>query len=359
MCKRIERRESFLNLVRLGIGHNITPFHHDIDWISIESLAAKQGLFAIIFDGMEFLPESQRPPEDKLIPWIGSTLVKFEHRYDLYCRTIADLAGWYHAHGYKMMVLKGYACTLDWPKPEHRPCGDIDIWLFGKQKAADATMIREKGLQVDNTHHHHTIFFWQNFMVENHYDFINVHHHKSNKKLETILKKLGEDDSYYIELYGEKVYLPSPDLHALFLVRHAMKEFAAIGINLRQILDWAFFVEKHTNLVNWKQLLTVLDDYHMRVFFDIINAICVEDLGFDTKNFPFIQHNPSLKENVLNDILSTDISAPMPSNTIMRVIWKYRRWKNNKWKHELCYQESMWSALWSGVWGHLLKPSTI
>lgn len=49
----------------------------------------------------------------------------------VYLQAVASLAGFYNAHGYKMMVLKGYACSLNWPRPEHRPCGDIDIWLFG------------------------------------------------------------------------------------------------------------------------------------------------------------------------------------------------------------------------------------
>lgn len=65
-----------------------------------------------------------------------------------------------------MMVLKGYACSLDWPKPVHRPCGDIDIWQFGKQKDADAALEAEKPVQVvqkgqefkvDSSHHHHTV----------------------------------------------------------------------------------------------------------------------------------------------------------------------------------------------------------
>ena len=89
-----------------------------------------------------------------------------------------------------MMVLKGYACSIDWPKPEHRPCGDIDIWLFGKQKEADALLVKDKGVIVDTSHHHHTVFDWGGFMVENHFDFINVHHHKSNAAFESLFKMI-------------------------------------------------------------------------------------------------------------------------------------------------------------------------
>ncbi len=86
-----------------------------------------------------------------------------------------------------MMVFKSFSCSLDCPKPNHRPCGDIDIWLFGDQKKADE-LIKEKGSKVDNSHHHHTVFYWNGFMVEN---FVNVHAHQSSKELEVYLSNLA------------------------------------------------------------------------------------------------------------------------------------------------------------------------
>jgi hypothetical protein len=63
-----------------------------------------------------------------------------------------------------------------------------------------------------------------------HFDFVNIHAHKSSKEIDGIFNSLVHDDFYSVEVNGEKVYLPSPNLHALFLIRH-------VGL---------FFVEKHT-----------------------------------------------------------------------------------------------------------------
>ncbi len=38
------------------------------------------------------------------------------------------------------------------------------------------------------------------------------------------------DDTYTLDVCGEKVYLPSPNLHALFLLKHSMSDFAAFFI---------------------------------------------------------------------------------------------------------------------------------
>lgn len=366
--------ESFLQLVRLGIGtskHEIIP--KDVDWQAVNMLAEGQGLSAIVLDGIDKLNTNLSNsaniiPLELKLEWIGDVLQNYEQRYSDYKNAIGSLAGFYNQHGYKMMVLKGFACSLDWPKPEHRPCGDIDIWQFGQQKEADEALeawfksLRVQGEQrfeIDNSHHHHTVFEWEGFSVENHYDFVNVHHSKSNAEIEKVFKRLGADDSHYIEINGKKVYLPSPNLHALFLLRHAMIEFAAGGINLRQLLDWAFFVKSHNKEVDWKWLEGELEHYGMKKLYDVFNAICVGDLGFDVNQFTKVQFDPTIKDKVLNDILSPAIPNEKPKNVFFRMAWKWHRWKANEWKHNLVYKESMWSSFWNGVWNHLLKPASI
>lgn len=361
--------ESFLQLVRIGIGTTgDVTISKDVDWTRLKALADGQGLSAVILDALN---TDGRCLADGMtlelkLKWIGEVLREYEQRYERYGKAIAGLAGFYNRHGFKMMVLKGYACSLDWPKPEHRPCGDIDIWQFGRQKNADETLLKlsrigelENKVEVDDSHHHHTTFEWEGFTVENHYDFISVHHHRSHVALEKVLKELGQDDSHFVELRGERVYLPSPDLHALFLLKHAALHFCSTELTLRQILDWAFFVKKHGGEIDWKWLEGVLEEHGMTAFFDIVNAICVEDLGFDAGMFPSLDSLPSQKDRVLNEIFTYRYEDDLTSNLFMRQIHRFRRWYGNGWKHRLCYRESMWSAFWIGVWGHLLKPGTI
>lgn len=378
MVYNLESIKAFVSLVRLGIGHAFLNLPQYIDWNSIQEIASEHGLTAIVLDGIEKAKNNNANldiNQELLLEWIGEVMQNYEARYQQYKTAIAELAGFYNSHGYKMMVLKGYACSLNWPKPEHRPCGDIDIWQFGDYKKADETLRQAHGpgFKIEEDQHHHTIFNWGEFMVENHYDFINVHSHQSSKELEKVFKELGSeanlnlDDNVdnvgkriqYVLLNGEKVYLPSPNLHALFLLRHAASHFAAEGITLRNVLDWAFFMEKHYHEVDWKWLMPIIDKYHMRYFFNCINDICVEDLGFNASTFPSVQFLPEIKEKVLNDIVNPEFQHEPPKQMLARLSFKYRRWKANDWKRKLCYDESRLSNLISGVWAHLLKPSSI
>ena len=355
---------SCIQLIKLGIGTSKNvKISNDIDWVAVKALADAQGLTAIVLDGLNEVLKAKSPisnlkPQFKL-QWIGEVMQNYEVRHQEYEKAISSLAGFYNQYGFKMMVLKGYACSLDWPKPNHRPCGDIDIWQFGKQKDADLILSKDTGLNIDDSHEHHTIFDWQGFMVENHYDFIDIHHRKSSSEVEKIFKELGSDDSGFKDVNGEKVYLPSPNLHALFLLRHMMEHFASTELTIRQLLDWAFFVQNHGKDVDWKWLEEILTQFGMMPAYTIFNNICVDDLRFDPLLFPKSTVNVTLKKRVLNEILQPEFIGEEPNRLLLRVIFKFRRWKANGWKNEICFKESMWSAFWSGVWGHILKPSQI
>lgn len=335
-----------------------------IDWERMGALAEEHGLPAVLCDAVDRLVREdalsggRAISKQQMYDGLGAAL-SYEQRYEAYQEAIGALAGYYAVHYLKMMVIKGYVLSLDWPVPAHRPCGDIDIWLFGQYREADALLSREMKIAVDNSHHHHTVFSWHGFSVENHYDIVNVYYNRSNAKIEKIFKSLAMDDTHSVEVCEGRVYLPSTDFHALFLLRHALVHFASTRLTLRQVLDWAFFVEKHTTEIDWSWLMDQLDRFHMTDFFKCLNRICIDDLGFAPDAFPDSATDHPLKDRVLNDILHPEFQGKEPRAMIPRVLFKYRRWRANAWKHRFCYREGLLSSFFVSAWAHLLKPSSI
>lgn len=368
--------QCFLALIRAGVKHPSGELPEAIDWERMKALADEHGLSAVLWDAVDGLGMGRALPRGLRLDGFG-TVLSYEKRYEAYQDAIASLAKAYAARGLRMMVLKGYALSLDWPVPAHRPCGDIDIWLFGRYLEGDAMLAQEYGVKVDGSHHHHTVFGWRGFSVENHYDIVNVHAHRSSAALEKVFKELALDDGCSVEVGDARVYLPSADFHALFLLRHAVSHFASTRLTVRQVLDWAFFVEKHGGEIDWKWLLATLDEYGMRGFYECLCAICVDDLGFEAGVFPSIQVDLDMKERVvddglrrgevdsalktrvLNDILRPEFQGSEPRGLLRRVWFKFRRWRANAWKHRLCYRESLLSSFFVSVWAHVLKPRSI
>lgn len=79
------------------------------------------------------------------------------------------------------------------------------------------------------------------------------------------------------------------------LIRHLVSHFASANITLRQVLDWAFFVKVHTKEIDWQWFVGLLEKYHMKDFYNYLNAICVENLGFGVNIFPQVQFEPNIR----------------------------------------------------------------
>lgn len=136
-CPMDSTEISLLKLLRFAVSSKAlcgnTLFGGGNGWAKIFKVAAHQGVSAIILDAIECFPVAQRLDNPLLLKWVGQTMV-MERMYEKHKVQIAAIAGLYKEHNIRMLLLKGYGCSLCYPKPEHRPTGDIDIYLFGRQE---------------------------------------------------------------------------------------------------------------------------------------------------------------------------------------------------------------------------------
>lgn len=114
-----------------------------------------------------------------------------ETLYEDYQKVISELARFYDRQVVKMRLLKGYGLSLYYPVPNHRPVGYIDIYNFSLWKFADQMVNERLGIEVDDSHEHHTVFAYQSVTVEKHFDFINTKVQKTNLLFEKRLKELA------------------------------------------------------------------------------------------------------------------------------------------------------------------------
>lgn len=327
-------------------------------WGEIYRRSSVQGVLAVAWDGLQMLPGELRPPRALLLEW-AFNVEQIEKRYRRHEAAVTCLAAFYHKHGFPMMLLKGYGLSLSYPVPSHRPFGDIDIWLYGRQPEADRVVARELGLRIDEDKEHHTTFLFDGIMVENHYDLVNNETHSSNRRIEQPLKRFAAQPGESVELGGVPVGLPSVPFNALFLLRHAAVHFAAVNIGLRHVLDWYVFIERNAGKIGWEELYALAREANMDRFLGCLNAICVEDLGLDPSLLPPFTVDPKLKERVLNEILSPEFSAPKPTGLLPNMWFKTRRWWANRWKHRIVYDEGLAGAFVNSVRVHLKRPKSI
>lgn len=360
-----------LSLIKCVVrGHREdTQFYNTTDWNSVFALANQQATPVLLADGLQvylsthskanlFANESVADKQ-KRMQWLGRVMA-YERLYAKHEKAMADLARLYASRDIRMMVLKGYGLSLDWPVPNHRPIGDLDIYNFGKWREADALVEERCRIKVDDGHEHHTVFNFKGVAVENHYDFINTKAHRDAPKIEARLKALAEKNCKEIDVQGAKIYLPSPDFNAIFLMRHMGQHFAGEYLNLRQVLDWGFFIRTHYDEVDWNETISFLKEIGLYTFFNQINAICIDYLGFDETVFPSVKRDEMLEEHILSDILHPEFAERKPSFGLLSIVtFKLHRWWHNRWKHKLIYKDRLLVTFITLVLSHLKRIETI
>lgn len=354
-------QNTVLLLIRMVVNRKSVVDEHkfeDVPWLEVMDVATNQGILGLCFEAIEHLPSHLRPKMDVLMVWLGQVIF-MKSCYNVHKKTIAELARFYGVNDIKMLLLKGYGLSKYWPMPNHRPVGDVDSFNFGKHETADALVRDMYEVEIDDRHHKHSVFSFPptgsghaRVTVENHYSFLNAHGHKSTAEIEDILHTVIdeiEDDEIM------NLYYPSIRFNSLYLLRHSGEHFASVDMTLRQVLDWAFFVR--ASKVDWKWLLAQLENVGMKQYLEVLNAICVRYLGFDAKLFPDMSVDDALVERSLNDILHPEVEKEKHANVVREVLFRFKRWWKNGWKHDMVYSESRWQSLRTQIWSHILKPT--
>ena len=119
----------------------------EVDYAALHSVAIKQGVVAIVWDEVmramaegSIAPEKQ-PSKAVKLQW-ALAAEQVERKYLRQVQVIEKLARFFAEHNIKMMILKGYGLSLNYPVPNHRPCSDVDIWLFEEQQKPDGSITK-------------------------------------------------------------------------------------------------------------------------------------------------------------------------------------------------------------------------
>lgn len=350
-------QQTILSLLRTAVTGESVAVSLGVNWQEVMDLAIRQGVLGLAFDGLAKLKESSGNPFEAVegmsfetyLVWLGQVEC-MEERYRHHRNAVAYLAQFYGNHGIRMLLMKGYGLSLFWPTAEHRPTGDIDCYTFDDHDRADQ-LVMGQGVEIDNSHHKHSVFALGDVTVEHHYSFLNTHGHWSTAEIEKILKNcIGEiPDNAIVNLY-----YPSTRFNSLYLLRHSAEHFASVEMSLRVVLDWAFFVRAcHPD---WDWLLEKLDSVGMKQYLAVLNAICIQYLGFDASLFPQLPVDNNVVDRCLLDILSPEVESEKHNNIITEVAFRTRRWWKNRWKHDLVFKESQVQSFVTQVWSHVLKP---
>ena len=337
--------------------HIVLPKWSVTDWKDFFNLASIHGVLPIIMQVFE----SRQFDDEQLREVVVDSYVvaqKYREKYRIRIQAMQELAAMFAEKDLNVMFFKGAALAQLYPNPEWRVFSDIDFYMYGKWKEGIAVM-EEHGIANRPFLHHNTEADLYGILLENHYDFIERVNHKHHIILDDKLKELANKEGYqfkatFLPVSYENVYVMTPTMNAIFLLRHMGAHFASETISIRMLYDWALFLKKSSKDVDWDKVLGLYEQSGLSMFARMIQGVLVSKMGIVIPDSPIEPLMGEKTDKIWNSIIDGETPNPYKKNGLLYTLNEVRVFMRNRWKHQLVFpQESYTKLFFSYVFLHL------
>lgn len=189
------------------------------------------------------------------------------------------------------VLLKGQGLARNYPVPELRACGDIDLYVGSANylKACDLlgaiASWHQDGKPINNVKHYDIMIGKTTVEIHRFSDVI------STSKYDKIYQKYSDEglsrNLRVQQIAGISVNTPADDFNAFYIFNHIWHHFMTSGIGLRQFCDWMLFLHKHKDEIDLGRLEKFLMDMDMMKPWQSFGCVLVDVLGMPEEEFPF------------------------------------------------------------------------
>lgn len=228
----------------------------DEDWVRMYNLGHDNAVTPMLLEGLEKSPEINAPKE--VIEAMQETDMYAKRYHMKQERVLGEVMDISAKKGIDVVPIKGIGFSLNYPNPQRRFGGDIDVFTFkhgtdfsepeNNMTNVFDEIFEKRGIDIKKTNPKHSEFEYRGMPIENHRTFVDV----KNKYLKVpdalkinnyLLKHLKPTEQTLP--MGTKILTPSKEFNTVFLAYHSMTHFIGSGINFHHLADWAVHIKKN------------------------------------------------------------------------------------------------------------------
>ena len=234
----------------LGSKGDMSKVIAGMNWLKLYSLASKQAILGLCFDGIERLGEEypeelRRNPigRELLMTWMGKA--QQIRRQNRKVNVVASkLYSMLRKDGLRCCILKGQGNALMYPNPYSRTPGDIDVWVNASRE--EITEYAKKHFEIgDDVRYHHLETSLDGVPVELHFFPGIMNNPIYHARLQKWFRRNADlQCSHVLELpdgAGE-IAIPTTAFNVVYQLTHLYHHFFDEGIGMRQIIDYYYVV---------------------------------------------------------------------------------------------------------------------
>lgn len=237
----------------------------------------------------DLLPKLTGIPEELRQRW-KDQVVSQVHDFDKYMHRQSQVVALLREHKIPFAVMKGSSAAWDYPRPEYRPMGDIDLLVHPENWEKAQEVLVENGFEEreDSEAKRLKTFKKGKTKVELHWSF-DQSTEKDEISLRDQLLFSGLANCKDKELAG--FYFPRlPVLqHGIVLLAHIQFHMSS-GLGYRQMIDWMMYADHYLSDDYWeKEFAPIVQKLHMMLFAKTVTRACQLYLGMRTDGVQWCQ----------------------------------------------------------------------
>ena len=280
----------FFALLRSGLWNEVPerdPFAVGTDWEALHHLASRQTVVPLVTDGINRLPQELLPAKpERLDPFLGDMMATANRNRVL----DAFIPKLFNAlQGIPVVLVKGQSLAVDYPDPERRQPGDIDLLLLPSSYEAAKEILLPKATTVldEKREIWHQGMRFKSVEVEVHGSISTLMSRKLDGKLAALLEEQFDGRPFpTVSIGGADVPVPDADFNAIYIFVHFLHHYWSGGVGLRQLVDWMIFVSVHKRDIHPVVLEVRLQDLGLLRLWKVFTGFAQEYLGCPVEKLP-------------------------------------------------------------------------
>lgn len=280
----------FFALLRSGLWNEVperAPFAGGTDWEALHDLAYRQTVAPLVTDGINRLPKELLPAEpERLDPFLRNLMATANRNrvLDAFVPKLFDALA-----GIPVVLVKGQSLALDYPDPERRQPGDIDLLLLPSSYEAAKDILLPKATTVldEEKEIWHQGMRFRSVEVEIHGSISTLMSRKLDRKLAALLEEQFDGRPFpAVSIGGAEIPVPDVDFNAVYIFVHFLQHYWSGGVGLRQLVDWMTFVSVHKRDIHPVVLEVRLRDLGLLRLWKVFTGFAQEYLGCPVEKLP-------------------------------------------------------------------------
>ena len=191
------------------------------------------------------------------------------------------------------VLLKGQGLARNYPCPELRQCGDIDLFVGEELYEKSYFTFKDIATDIDDFSsiysgkHFHAFCGKIEFDVHRFSAYYSLKPYNKNYQ-EEAAKGLTQNLTHYV-IDDIEVNTPSLEFNAYYIFNHLFNHFLISGIGLRHLCDWMMFLHVNADKIDRIELKRILTKMRVMKPWKVFGALCVKKFSMPSCECPFYE----------------------------------------------------------------------